>query len=241
MTTAVFSNASFPIKKKSFWVPKNMLTQILVTSNHTWNSKQIWIIAYGRLWLEIKQSDKQLLLRRLILTDCLPKFNTEKYVWSHFFLSGTNGLTRVSFFLISSRHYFTEVANYFKFYWNYCRLSIWLHSFSRNKFKKEIKRTLWHSHFRKLWYWHLTNHSKGQAFLKILTNSNKFMVFHPLWALLKPPPPLLTLLLFFFKMHPFPLPLPCPLQRFTNHGELHFGIIRTVKSWLRLHFDTLEQ
>ena len=149
MTTAVLSYASFPIKKKKcFWVPKNMLTQILVTSNHmffqrtfVWNS-QIWIIAYGRLWLEIKQSDKQLLLRRLILTDCLPKFNTEKYVWSNFVLSGTNGLTRVSFFLISSQDYFTEVANYFKFYWNYCRLSIWLHSFSRNKFKKEIKRKL---------------------------------------------------------------------------------------------------
>ena len=46
------------------------------------------------------RSDKQLLHRRLIFNDCLPKFNTEnlKFVLSQFVSNGTNGPTKGEFF-----------------------------------------------------------------------------------------------------------------------------------------------
>ena len=60
--------------------------------------QQVFMSANERFWSEIKRSDKQLLQRRLIFNDCLPKFNTENFVWSQFVLIGIDGPTRRKFF-----------------------------------------------------------------------------------------------------------------------------------------------
>ena len=88
-----------------------ILTQIAITSNYLSfqrtfvrnSGSKFTLPANGRFWLlEIKQSIKQLLQRKLILHDHLLKFNTEKSVWSQFILNRTNGLTKGKLFYIHS-------------------------------------------------------------------------------------------------------------------------------------------
>ena len=76
-------------KPKSFCVSENILTQISVTINHMSSQRtffvtiiqQVCMSANEIFWSEIKRWDKQLLHRRLIFNDCLPKFNTENFIW----------------------------------------------------------------------------------------------------------------------------------------------------------------
>lgn len=100
----VIPNITFPGKIR-FWVNKNILTQISVTSNHM-SLQKTFCVKFGQQvcksamedLIRNKQPVKQLLQRRPIFIDHLPKFNTKNSVWSQFILNGTSGLMRAKLF-----------------------------------------------------------------------------------------------------------------------------------------------
>ena len=63
---------------------------------------QVSMSVNERFSWEFKRSDRQLLQRRLIFNNCLPKFDTEnlKFVLSQFVSNGTNGPTKGKFFFV---------------------------------------------------------------------------------------------------------------------------------------------
>ena len=72
---------------------------------------QVFMLANERFRSEIKRSGKQLLQRRLIFNDCLPKYNTENFVSSQFVLIETNEPTR------RKSHYLPAVFLVFNLEW----------------------------------------------------------------------------------------------------------------------------
>ena len=111
MINIIFSCTTFPVKnKKRFWVSENIVTHISLTRNpmsfqRTFFVKlihQVSMSANERFSWEFKRSDRQLLKRRLIFNNCLPKFDTEnlKFVLSQFVSNGTNGPTKGKFFFV---------------------------------------------------------------------------------------------------------------------------------------------